>query len=76
MERLADFLTPFIFVGPEGALIEGVKRIVGWDECEIEIEAGRRIAISGNRLKVGYKSSDSVLIKGRIREIRFEGRGE
>ncbi len=76
MERLAELLTPFIFVGPEGALIEGVKRIVGWDECEIEIEAGRRIVISGKKLAVGYKTNGSVLIKGRINEIRFEGRRE
>lgn len=73
MERLAGFLTPFIFVGPEGALIEGVKRILRWDECEIALLAGRTVVILGKGLKVGYKSSDSVLIKGRITAINFEG---
>lgn len=71
METKCLFLHPYIFIGPEGALIEGVKRIVRWD-CEgIEMVSGRKITVKGKKLEIEYKSMDTLLVKGDICEIFF-----
>ncbi|MBQ5746657.1 MAG: YabP/YqfC family sporulation protein [Clostridia bacterium] len=71
MEIMCGFLHPYVFIGPEGALVEGIKRIYLWNGERIELTAGRRIIILGERLEIEYKSMDSVLIKGRISAISF-----
>ncbi|MBQ7897302.1 MAG: YabP/YqfC family sporulation protein [Clostridia bacterium] len=71
METISLFLHPYIFIGPEGALVEGVKRIVRWDSECIEMISGRRVRIEGKRLEIEYKSMDSLLVKGRIEGIFF-----
>ncbi len=71
MEIMCGFLHPYVFIGPEGALVEGIKRIYLWDGERIELMAGGRIIILGERLEIEYKSMDSVLIKGRISDISF-----
>ncbi len=71
METISLFLHPYIFIGPEGALVEGIKKIIRWDgEC-IEMSAGGRVRIEGKRLEIEYKSMDSLLVKGRIEGIFF-----
>lgn len=71
MEIMCGFLHPYVFVGPEGALIEGIKRIYLWNGDRIELMAGRRIVILGEKLEIEYKSMDSVLIKGKITDLSF-----
>ena len=71
MEIMCGFLHPYVFIGPEGALVEGIKRIYLWDGERIELMAGGRIIILGEKLEIEYKSMDSVLIKGRISAISF-----
>ena len=73
METINLFLHPYIFVGPEGALVEGVKKILCWDTECIEMLAGKRIIITGKRLRIEYKSSDALLVKGNICQIVFSG---
>lgn len=71
MEILCGFLHPYVFIGPEGVLVEGIRRIYLWNGDRIELMAGRRITILGERLEIEYKSLDSVLIKGRVTEVSF-----
>ncbi len=71
MEVISGFIRPYIFVGDEGAFIEGVKKIVKWEETCIEILSGGRLCIEGERLKIEYKSLDTILVKGRIESISF-----
>lgn len=71
METIGQFLHPYIFIGPEGALIEGVKKIIRWDSECIEMTAGGRVRLEGKRLEIEYKSMDSLLVKGRIETISF-----
>lgn len=74
MELIAGFLTPYILVGKEGAFVDGVKRILRWDEEEITIEGSEKVTFFGKNLKVGYKTADSVLIKGKISSVVFGGK--
>lgn len=69
MEMRCGFLHPYVFLGPEGALIEGVRRIYLWNGERIELMAGRRITLEGECLEIEYKSQDCVLIKGKIKRI-------
>ena len=71
MEILCGFLHPYVFIGPEGVLVEGIRRIYLWNGDRIELMAGRRITILCERLEIEYKSLDSVLIKGRVTEVSF-----
>ena len=71
MEIMCGFLHPYVFVGPEGVLVEGIKRIYLWNGERIELMAGKRIVILGEKLEIEYKSMDSVLIKGKRDDIYF-----
>lgn len=71
MEIISGLIHPYIFVGDEGAFIEGVKKVVRWEEECIEILSGGRLSIEGERLRIEYKSMDTILVKGRIKSISF-----
>lgn len=72
MEMISDILSPFIFIGPEGILIEGVKSVHKWEEGTMEVSAGnKRLTVFGKKLRPEYKSGDSLLIKGRIEKIEL-----
>ena len=68
-------MSSYIFVGPDGVLIEGVRKIHKWEQECIELSAERKIIVMGSRLRVEYKSMDSLLIKGEVSCISFLGRG-
>lgn len=71
MEAINLFLHPYIFIGPEGALVEGARKILSWDSECIEMLSGRKIKITGKRLKIEYKTMDTLLVKGKIFNISF-----
>ena len=72
MEMISDFLSPYIFIGSEGILIEGVKSIYKWENGLMELRAGnRRITIHGKKLRPEYKTNDMMLIKGKAEKIEL-----
>ncbi len=72
MEKIAELLTPYVFVGNEGMLIDGIKCVHKWEEdCIQLIAVGKIITVEGRRLKLEHKSLDSILISGRITTIIF-----
>lgn len=72
MEMISDFLSPFIFIGSEGILIEGVKSVYKWEEGTMDVRAGnKRLTVCGRKLRPEYKSGDSLLIKGKIEKIEL-----
>ena len=73
MEMIMNFLCPYIFIGPEGVLVEGVRRVCKWnDECIELISGDRIITIEGCKLKMQYKSMDSLLVNGTVKQIGFQ----
>lgn len=73
MELLADFLNPYILIGAEGILIDGIKRICEWnDECIEVVSGGKIITVCGKGLKMLYKSMDSMLVSGKVERIEFK----
>ena len=74
MEMVNGLMHSFIFIGPDGALVEGVRRIYRWEDGLIELLAERRLTLTGSGLRVEHKSMDTLLIKGRIDNISFEKR--
>ena len=71
MQIISGLIHPYIFVGDEGAFIEGVKKVVKWQEDCIEIISGGSISIEGEKLKIEYKSMDTILVNGKIKSISF-----
>jgi|GEM_PF-1656090 len=71
MEIINDFLHSYVFIGPEGALIEGVKKIQRWQEECIEVISQDKIVVCGKGLRVENKSMDSLVVKGSIEKIEF-----
>ena len=71
MEIISGLIRPYIFVGDEGAFIEGVKKVIKWQEDCIEIFSGGSISIEGEKLKIEYKSMDTILVNGKIKSISF-----
>ena len=72
METIGGFLTPYIFVGEEGILIEGIRRIVKWEESCIEVALLRgRVAVEGKGLRLEHKTLDSMLVTGHIHSLAF-----
>ncbi|MBR6633949.1 MAG: YabP/YqfC family sporulation protein [Clostridia bacterium] len=72
MEIIANFLNPYVFIGSEGILVEGIRRVGKWQNECIEVESADKVlTICGERLKMEYKSMDSLLVKGRIEKIEF-----
>ena len=71
MEIIKDFLHSYVFIGPQGALVEGVKKINRWQEDCIEVISQDKIVVCGKNLRVENKSMDSLLVKGNIEKIEF-----
>ena len=72
MEIIANFLNPYVFIGSEGILIEGIRKVGKWQNECIEVEASDKVlTICGERLKLEYKAMDSLLVRGRIEKIEF-----
>lgn len=73
MEIIANFLNPYVFIGTEGILIEGIRKVSKWQNECIEVESSAKtLVICGERLKMEYKSMDSLLVRGRIEKIEFK----
>lgn len=71
MEIISSFIHPYIFVGDEGVYVEGVKRIFRWESDVIVLQSGKRLEISGDGLRIEYKSADTILVSGRVEKIEF-----
>lgn len=72
MEMISDFLNPYIFIGSEGILIEGVKKVYKWENGLMEIRAGnKRVAVYGKKLCPEYKTNDMLMIKGTVEKIEL-----
>ncbi len=74
MEIIRGFLEPFITVGSEGIMIEGVRRMISWEAERIELATRiKKITLVGKGLKMEYKSLDAILIRGQIDRIELGG---
>lgn len=72
MELLFDFLAPYIFIGAEGIIIEGVKHIKKWDRGEIVVTSPiNTITLAGKKLEIEQKTTDTLLIKGAVSSMTF-----
>lgn len=75
MEIIADFLNPYILIGAEGILVEGIRRVCKWeDNCIILTTVNSKITVTGKGLRPEYKSLDSLLVKGKVDSVGFERR--
>ncbi len=71
MEIFSDFLKPYIFMSGEGVLVEGIRRILVWDEECIILQARERIKIAGEKLKLEHKGLDAVSVSGRVKSLEL-----
>ena len=77
MELIAGFLTPYIYVGEQGILIEGIKSIRRWENGTIVVASPLgSIRIIGKGLEIDQRTEDHLLIKGRATSIEFEGKSK
>lgn len=77
MELVMDFISPYIFIGAEGVMIEGVRRITLWEEEKIELQLTRsNMAIEGKGLNFEYKSDEVIMISGSVEKIEFFKKGK
>lgn len=73
MEFIDDFLEPYMLIGAHGILVESIRQVCKWEDKTVEIVSGnKRVTITGEDLKIEYKSLDSLLVKGKVKEIEFE----
>lgn len=71
-KMLGDFLNPYIIIGADGILVDGIKRVCKWENEKIEaVSKDKRIIISGEKLKMEYKTLDSLLVRGKVEKIEF-----
>lgn len=76
MELVMDFISPYIFIGAEGVMVEGVNRITFWEEGKIELQLTRRnMTIEGKNLNFEYKSDEIIMISGSVERIEFFKKG-
>ncbi len=71
MEIFSDFLHPYIFISGEGILIEGMRRIIVWEENCIILQAREKIRVSGEGLKLEHKGQDAVSVRGKVLSLEF-----
>ncbi len=77
MELVMDFISPYIFIGAEGVMIEGVRRITLWEEEKIELQLTRsNMTIEGKGLNFEYKSDEVIMISGSVEKIEFFKKGK
>lgn len=76
MELVMDFISPYIFIGAEGVMIEGVRRISFWEKDKIELQlVGKNMSIEGRNLNFEYKSDEVIMISGSVEKIEFFKKG-
>ncbi len=72
MEVFADFLHPYILIGADGILIDGIKRVCKWGDETVEAATRDKIiTVKGKRLKMEYKTQDSLLVSGMVEAVEF-----
>ncbi len=72
MEVFADFLHPYILIGADGILIDGIKKVCKWNDDTIEaLTHNTLVTVKGKKLKMEYKTQDSLLVSGRVASVEF-----